>query len=102
MAKLESMLITPAKNKGLSVSHRYAPKAEVSRGRTGGGIAMITPRTEEYTFGPGEHPEAMAHIAKHLGMSTAREEQAEVGGRIARTPGMRGARQDEEETGGEE
>ena len=68
MAKLEQMVITPAKNKGVSVSHRYAPKPEISRGRAGGGM-MLTPQTENFTFGPDQHEAAITHIRKHLGMS---------------------------------
>ena len=100
--KLQSMEISPAKNGGFSVSHRFPPKTEIARGRTGGGMAMITPKTDEYSFGPDQHEELMAHVAKHLGLSQAREEQAEVSGKLARSAGMRPARQEENEMEGAE
>jgi len=75
--KLESMTVTPAKNRGYVVTHRYAPKTSVSRGRNGGGF-MISPQSEEHVFGPDQHKELVAHMAEHLGLSEAKEEAAEV------------------------
>ena len=100
--KLESMSIAPAKNGGFTVSHHYKPQASISRGRTGGGMMMMAPKSEDHVFGPDQHAEMVAHIAKNLGLSQAREEEAEVGGKMSRTGGMRGARQAESEVEGRE
>jgi len=100
--KLESMSIAPAKNGGFTVSHHFKPQASISRGRTGGGMMMLAPKTEDHVFGPDEHAALVAHIARHLGLSQAREEEAEVGGKMARSAGMRTARQQEAEVGGTE
>ena len=69
--KLESMTVTPAKNKGFVVRHHYTPKTSVSRGRNGGGF-MISPQSEEHVFGENEHDAMLSHIKKTLGMKQDR------------------------------
>lgn len=66
--KLDTMSITPSKNGGFTVSHHYKPHPSISRGRTGGGIAMLAPRSEEHVFGPDQHAALVQHIGKHLNL----------------------------------
>jgi hypothetical protein len=97
--KLVSMSIAPAKNGGFTVTHHYKPRGQYATGKQGG-FSMAMPASEDHVFGPNEHAALVAHIAKNLGLSQAREEEAEVGGRLARSAGMRAARQQEAEVGG--
>lgn len=73
MAKhqLESMEISPAKNGGHVVRHRFKPTPVMKKGGMGGGMGMDYPQPEEHVFGPGDNAKVMAHVGKHLGLKGA-------------------------------
>ena len=88
-SNLSHMTITPAKNGGFTVAHHLAPKATYRRGMNGGFGVQYAPGPEEHAFGPAQHTEMIAHIARTLGLSDAPEEQAEAEAK-AKQVGKRG------------
>ena len=75
--QLERLEITPAKNKGFTVTHHFKPRPVSERGAMRGGLSMHMAEPETHSFGAGDHAGLTAHVAKALGLKNAGEESAE-------------------------
>lgn len=74
---LDSMTITPAANGGHTIRHSFKARPTNHKGRMSGGLSMDYPEPEEHVFGADQSKQALAHIAKHLGIKGGAQQIAD-------------------------